>query len=202
MGCKISTYSQKSPPALGIVPLDSVGTNPTQCNPSNLDDGPWHGMPWVASVQVGSRSSRGDFNLWHRWRRAYPSPPVNSASSSSQLTHRRKPTPCVPSHPLMAPREPGSGIQQVRGALEQERTSPTLNTGTYHALYPRSWFVYEGVSNPAQCEQFSPIWAENYQETSSGSRSLSGRLTTPLMPHNPQHYAHLAEYGGLVYQCN
>ena len=41
------------------------------------------------------------------------------------------------------------------------------NTGTYHALYPRSWFVYEKVFQTGlTCEQFSPILAENYQETS------------------------------------
>ncbi len=40
-------------------------------------------------------------------------------------------------------------------------------TGTYHALYPRSWFVYENVFQAQlTCEQFSPIWANNYQETS------------------------------------
>ncbi|MDY7015574.1 MAG: GH116 family glycosyl hydrolase, partial [Cyanobacteriota bacterium] len=39
--------------------------------------------------------------------------------------------------------------------------------GTYHALYPRSWFEYEGVfETEAICEQFSPIWAGCYQESS------------------------------------
>ncbi|MCG8364557.1 MAG: bile acid beta-glucosidase, partial [Pseudanabaenales cyanobacterium] len=41
------------------------------------------------------------------------------------------------------------------------------HTGTYHALYPCSWFVYQNVFQAAlTCEQFSPIWAGNYQETS------------------------------------
>ncbi|MFS8118632.1 MAG: GH116 family glycosyl-hydrolase, partial [Microcoleus sp.] len=33
---------------------------------SNLDDGPWHGMP-LGGFGAGciGRSSRGDFNLWH-----------------------------------------------------------------------------------------------------------------------------------------
>ena len=44
---------------------------------------------------------------------------------------------------------------------------PTPHTGTYHALYPRSWFVYENVFQAElTCEQFSPIWAHNYQESS------------------------------------
>ena len=45
--------------------------------------------------------------------------------------------------------------------------SPVTNTGTYHALYPRSWFVYDGVfQTQLTCEQFSPVWAGNYQESS------------------------------------
>ena len=41
------------------------------------------------------------------------------------------------------------------------------NTGTYHALYPRSWYAYENVfTAQLTCEQFSPIWADNYQESS------------------------------------
>jgi non-lysosomal glucosylceramidase len=41
------------------------------------------------------------------------------------------------------------------------------HTGSYHALYPRSWFIYENVFQAKlTCEQFSPIWPQNYQETS------------------------------------
>ena len=40
-------------------------------------------------------------------------------------------------------------------------------TGTYYALYPRSGFVYENVVHArVACEQFSPIWPNNYQEAS------------------------------------
>ncbi|MGB5592835.1 MAG: GH116 family glycosyl hydrolase, partial [Crocosphaera sp.] len=39
--------------------------------------------------------------------------------------------------------------------------------GTYHALYPCSWYQYEGVFQAEIiCEQFSPIIPNNYQETS------------------------------------
>ncbi|NER82370.1 MAG: hypothetical protein F6K42_22965 [Leptolyngbya sp. SIO1D8] len=50
----------------------------------------------------------------------------------------------------------------------QNSSSPdSPNTGTYHALYPRSWSVYKNVfSAELTCEQFSPIWAQNYQEAS------------------------------------
>jgi len=96
----------------------------------------------------------------------------------------------------MAPREPGSGIQQVR-ELEQERTSPTLNTGTYHALIRAAGLSTKECFKPSSCEQFSPIWAENYQETSYPVAVFEWTA------HNPTHApitsdAHLAEYGGLV----
>jgi non-lysosomal glucosylceramidase len=41
------------------------------------------------------------------------------------------------------------------------------NGGDYHALFPRSWFAYKDVFRAElSCEQFSPIWAGNYQESS------------------------------------
>ena len=87
------------------------------------------------------------------------SPLVNSASMNRHPVHPHKLMPCVPNHHLMAPCPIGSGIQLQKS---QENA-----TGTYHALYPRSWFVYERVFQAElTCEQFSPIWAENYQETS------------------------------------
>ncbi|MBE9152478.1 GH116 family glycosyl hydrolase, partial [Coleofasciculus sp. LEGE 07092] len=56
--------------------------------------------------------------------------------------------------------------QGSRGA-EENSNSKIPNTGTYHALYPRSWFVYENVfQTQLTCEQFSPIWAGCYQESS------------------------------------
>ena len=40
---------------------------------SNLDDGPWHGMP-LGGFGAGciGRSSRGDFNLWQVWMKRTP----------------------------------------------------------------------------------------------------------------------------------
>jgi non-lysosomal glucosylceramidase len=56
------------------------------------------------------------------------------------------------------------------GDLEKQRTTDDkqrTHTGTYHALYPRSWFVYNNVfQTELTCEQFSPIWAGCYQESS------------------------------------
>lgn len=141
---------------------------------SNLDDGPWHGMP-LGGFGAGciGRSSRGDFNLWqvdggeHIFQ-SIPAcqfsvfeQPANSPSQAYAL--------CTdsPSDRMQAWQwYPAQGKRlEARGLrLEDELTN---SSGTYHALYPRSWFVYENVfQTQLTCTQFSPILAENYQETS------------------------------------
>ncbi|MEO1208680.1 MAG: GH116 family glycosyl-hydrolase, partial [Cyanobacteria bacterium J06638_20] len=60
--------------------------------------------------------------------------------------------------------EPGA---EFRFPNSEFRVHPSTQTGTYHALYPRSWYIYENVFKAElTCEQFSPIWAQNYQEAS------------------------------------
>ncbi len=128
---------------------------------SNLDDGPWHGMP-LGGFGAGciGRSSRGDFNFWHidGGEHTFKNIPAcqfsvfESNGTSSQAYALS----------TQAPED---------GTLAAWRWYPAsesvTNTGTYHALYPRSWFVYENVFQAQlTCEQFSPIWANNYQETS------------------------------------
>ena len=123
---------------------------------SNLDDGPWHGMP-LGGFGAGciGRSSRGDFNLWHidGGEHTFQSIPACQFSIFEQPNGS-------PSQAYALCTEP------PEGTLQTWQWYPSLK-GTYHALYPRSWFVYEGVfQTQLICEQFSPIWAENYQETS------------------------------------
>lgn len=127
---------------------------------SNLDDGPWHGMP-LGGVGAGcmGRSSRGDFNLWHIDGGEHVFQPIPACQFSVF--------------------ERGAGAAQAYalctepadGALAEWQWYPASShsqtTGSYHALYPRSWFVYEGVFEAQlTCEQFSPIWANCYQESS------------------------------------
>ncbi|MCG6133350.1 MAG: bile acid beta-glucosidase [Nostoc sp. LLA-1] len=128
---------------------------------SNIDDGPWHGMP-LGGFGAGciGRSSRGDFNLWHidGGEHTFQNIPAcqfsvfesNHTGSQAYALSTESPT---------------------DGSLASWQWYPastaTQQTGTYHALYPRSWFVYENVLQAQlTCEQFSPIWAHNYQETS------------------------------------
>jgi non-lysosomal glucosylceramidase len=125
--------------------------------PSNIDDGPWHGMP-LGGFGAGciGRSSQGDFNLWHvdGGEHIFQNMPgcqfsvFESTNTSTQAYAL-----CT-----QAPED---------GSLGTWQWYPNGGKGTYHALYPRSWFVYQGVFQAnLSCEQFSPIWAHNYQETS------------------------------------
>lgn len=128
---------------------------------SNLDDGPWHGMP-LGGFGAGclGRSPRGEFNLWHidGGEHVFQTIPACQFSVFEQVGDRTR------AYAL-------STEAATDGSLSAWNWYPASTaadaTGTYHALYPRSWFVYENVFQAAlTCEQFSPIWADCYQETS------------------------------------
>ena len=124
--------------------------------PSNIDDGPWHGMP-LGGFGAGciGRSSRGDFNLWHidGGEHTFKTVPACQFSIFESGQAYALSTQPPEDHTLQS--------WQWYPASQEE------NSGTYHALYPRSWFVYENVlKTQLTCEQFSPIWADNYQEAS------------------------------------
>jgi non-lysosomal glucosylceramidase len=155
--------SPKIPSCAWNRPIGSGWDKPyTVRNPSNLDDGPWHGAP-LGGFGAGciGRSSRGDFNLWH----------IDGGEHTFQT---------IPACQFSVFEQPADSLGQAYalcteppdGTLQawqwyQKRGERLEDNGVYHALYPRSWFSYEGVfQSQLTCEQFSPIWAENYQETS------------------------------------
>ncbi|MBW4647386.1 MAG: bile acid beta-glucosidase [Kastovskya adunca ATA6-11-RM4] len=130
--------------------------------PSNLDDGPWHGMP-LGGFGAGciGRSPRGEFNLWHidGGEHVFKSLPACQFSVFEQSEN-------APSQAYAMCTEPPAD-----GTLDWWQWYPKEgkgeSSGTYHALYPRSWFAYEGVfQTQLTCEQFSPVWAGCYQESS------------------------------------
>jgi non-lysosomal glucosylceramidase len=123
---------------------------------SNLDDGPWHGMP-LGGFGAGciGRSPKGDFNLWHLdgGEHTFKTLPACQFSVFEQADDRSQ------AYALCT--EPPENR-----SLSAWQWYPT-NAGTYHALYPRSWFAYDQVwQAQLTCEQFSPIWAHSYQESS------------------------------------
>jgi non-lysosomal glucosylceramidase len=145
---------------------------------SNLDDGPWHGMP-LGGFGAGcvGRSPRGDFNLWHidAGEHVFQTIPACQFSIFEQVAGEQSQacTLCTESSSDETLRTwgcyPLEGREQKhhqRFSADQSSSNPG-SSGEYFALYPRSWFVYENVFQAKLvCEQFSPIWADNYCETS------------------------------------
>ena len=124
---------------------------------SNIDDGAWHGMP-LGGFGAGclGRSHRGDFNLWHidGGEHVFRTMPACQFSVFEQVAED---SPQAYALCTEAPTD---------GTLGAWRWYPAEG-GDYHALYPRSWFVYRNVfQTELTCEQFSPILPDNYQETS------------------------------------
>ncbi len=131
---------------------------------SNLDDGPWHGMP-LGGFGAGciGRSHRGDFNLWHidGGEHLFQSMPACQFSVFEQAGDRSQ------AYALCTEPPENGSLSSWQWYPFCRDVTCNVPTGTYHALYPRSWFVYENVFQAElTCEQFSPIWADNYQESS------------------------------------
>lgn len=124
---------------------------------SNLDDGANHGMP-LGGFGGGciGRGVNGEFNLWHidGGNHIYQALPACQFSVFEQVEGER---PQVYAMSTTAPQD---------GTLSSWAWYPQ-GKGTYAALYPRSWFDYQGVfKSHLICEQFSPIWGGSYQESS------------------------------------
>jgi non-lysosomal glucosylceramidase len=124
--------------------------------PSNLDDGPWHGMP-LGGFGAGciGRSHSGQFNLWHIDGGEH----TFANFAGCQFSVFEQSVTGAQAYAL-ATEVP------IDGSLSQWAWYPQAG-GTYEALYPRSWYRYQNVFKAElTCEQFSPIVAGNYQETS------------------------------------
>lgn len=149
---------------------------------SNLDDGPWHGMP-LGGFGAGciGRSPRGDFNLWHLdgGEHLFRTLPACQFSVYEEADGKKQayalstepPTDGTLSawkwYPKVGKRQATEATQNLADRGSEKASEALPNSGTYHALYPRSWFVYENVFQAQlSCEQFSPVWSGNYQESS------------------------------------
>ena len=148
---------------------------------SNLDDGPWHGMP-LGGFGAGciGRSSRGDFNLWHldggeHWYGTIPD--CQFAVWESDGTTRR-------AHALATAPDRDDSRPDADHPLKAWDWYPAstkeLQTGTYAARYPLSWINYTGVfAAEISCEAFSPILPGDYQRTSYPVAVFRWQLRNP-----------------------
>lgn len=141
---------------------------------SNLDDGPYHGMP-LGGLGAGciGRSHRGDFNLWHIDGGEHVFQPMPACQFSVFEHHHgsKDAGEGTTQAYALCTEAPCTGIpgQSILSEWSWYPCSKAAGweSGTYHALYPRSGFIYRNVFRAAlACEQFSPILPGNYQETS------------------------------------
>ena len=135
---------------------------------SNLDDGPWHGMP-LGGFGAGciGRSSRGDFNLWNldageHWQGSIPDCQfaLFERHADQLQAHALAVEPQIDdSQPELG--KPLSAWSWYPASTEQR------TTGSYAARYPLSWTHYNGVfAAEVVCEAFSPILPGDYRRTS------------------------------------
>ncbi len=173
------TSNPNIPPHTWKRPIGLGWDNPyTVRYASNLDDGPWHGMP-LGGFGAGciGRSPRGDFNLWHidGGEHIFNSLAACQFSVFEESGGKKQayalctepPTDGSLSTWKWYPREGRLAADYVADVTDKNEIEKIQSSGSYHALYPRSWFVYENVFQAElSCEQFSPILPHNYQESS------------------------------------
>jgi len=149
---------------------------------SNLDDGPWHGMP-LGGLGAGciGRSSRGDFTLWHldggeHWFGSLPDCQFSLFEAGNEGSR---------AHALaVAPRRDDSRPESIEPPLTAWSWYPASDdqqqTGTYIARYPLSWTRYTGLFQAdVSCEAFSPIIPGDYRLSSYPVAVFRWQLANP-----------------------
>jgi len=122
-----------------------------------INDGPFQGAP-LGGFGAGTigRTYRGDFARWHLdiGRHRYEPLPANMFS-----VYMRQGEQTIAQ---------ALWTDEPRSFLKGWRWRYPVGAGTYYALYPRSWFVYDWERFPAHLsvEQFSPLIPHNYRESS------------------------------------
>ncbi|MEM1251710.1 MAG: GH116 family glycosyl hydrolase [Cyanobacteria bacterium P01_H01_bin.21] len=128
---------------------------------SNLDDGPEHGVP-LGGLGAGciGRAPSGTFNLWHLdgGEHIFEHFPACQFAIYEETAEASQ---------TYAMATAGEGLSRWQWYPAEASAPLSPRGGTYRALYPRSWYCYEDIFKAElTCEQFSPIWPDNYQESS------------------------------------
>jgi non-lysosomal glucosylceramidase len=122
-----------------------------------IDDGPLQGAP-LGGFGAGTfaRTYAGDFARWHldNGTHTYQTVPASMFSVYAQQGDQTV--------------AQALWTGQPKRGLEAWQWDYPVGAGTYEALYPRSWFVYDWDQLPVDLsvEQFSPIIPGDYQVTS------------------------------------
>jgi non-lysosomal glucosylceramidase len=137
---------------------------------SNLDDGPDHGAP-LGGFGAGciGRAPSGSFNLWHLdgGEHIFDHFPGCQFSVFEQAGEETPKAYAMATDGAIAQKDTTQKDSVLSTWQWYPASTKDAPTGTYHALYPRSWYAYENVFQAQlTCEQISPIWANSYQESS------------------------------------
>ncbi|EPS69863.1 non-lysosomal glucosylceramidase, partial [Genlisea aurea] len=125
-----------------------------------------HGVP-LGGIGAGSigRSCKGEFMRWQLFPRIFEDKPVPANQFSifiSRASGEKFSAVLCPKRPEVLNDESACGIASWDWTLGGQNS-------TYHALYPRSWTVYDGEPDPELkivCRQISPFIPHNYKESS------------------------------------
>ncbi len=122
-----------------------------------IDDGPYQGLP-LGGLGAGAvgRSFRGDWSRWHLevGQHTYAPAWANQFSVFWQQGD-------TSTAQVLCTAAPDAGLPTWRWRYP-------VGAGTYHALFPRAWYVYDHPDWPIVLmqEQLSPILPGNLRETS------------------------------------
>ncbi|MFN8456210.1 MAG: non-lysosomal glucosylceramidase, partial [Anaerolineae bacterium] len=123
---------------------------------TKIDDGPWAGLP-LGGLGAGAigRTYRGDFARWHLDLGAhrFESLPANQFSVFVAQGDQTQAHVLAPLRPQILP--------------EWNWDMPP-GAGTYYALFPKAWYVYQWDALPLRLtqKQFSPVIPGNYRHSS------------------------------------
>ncbi|OAY39686.1 non-lysosomal glucosylceramidase isoform X1 [Manihot esculenta] len=118
----------------------------------------------IGSGSIG-RSYKGEFQRWQLFPRICEEKPILANQFSvfvSRSNGAKYSSVLCPRNPEVLKLPTDSGIGSWDWNLKGD-------SSTYHALYPRSWTIYEGEPDPELrivCRQISPVIPHNYKESS------------------------------------
>lgn len=134
-----------------------------------IDDGAWAGVP-LGGLGAGAigRTYRGDFARWHLDLGTHRFEPIAANQFSVYVEQDGQ----SQAHVLSAYHPDG---------LKDWNWDMPAGAGTYAALFPKAWFVYDWKKLPVELAQlqFSPVIPNNYQESSYPVGVFEWKLRNP-----------------------
>ncbi|XP_010246140.1 PREDICTED: non-lysosomal glucosylceramidase isoform X2 [Nelumbo nucifera] len=125
-----------------------------------------HGVP-LGGIGAGSigRSYRGEFQRWQLFPGICEEKPVLANQFSAFVSRENGKSFST----VLCPKNPELQMESNISGIGSWDWNLNGQSSTYHALFPRSWTVYDGEPDPELrivCRQISPFIPHNYKESS------------------------------------